>query len=72
MQTVVGIFTSRAAAEQAAEQLCSLGIARDQSHFLVPGAGPDSLEQVPTSETEQPGMGSKGLGCVGGCWRVQR
>jgi hypothetical protein len=57
MQTVVGIFTSRAAAEHAAEQLYRLGIARDQLHFLVPGASPDQPEQVPTSDTEQPGMG---------------
>jgi len=66
MQTVVGIFTSQAAAEQAAEQLCSLGIARDQIHFLVPGARLDQPEQVPTSETEQPGMGSAIGGVVGG------
>jgi len=66
MQTVVGIFTARAAAEQATEQLCRLGIARDQIHFLVPGASLDRPEQVPTSETEQPGMGPALGGVVGG------
>jgi hypothetical protein len=66
MQTVVGIFTSRAAAEQATEQLCRLGIARDQIHFLVPGASLDQPAQVPTSETEQPGMGTALGGVVGG------
>jgi hypothetical protein len=66
MQTVVGIFTSRAVAEQAAEQLYRLGIARDQVHFLVPGASLDQPEQVPTSETEQPGMGKALGGAVGG------
>jgi hypothetical protein len=66
MQTVVGIFTSRAAAEQATEQLYRLGIARDQIHFLVPGSSLDRPEQVPTSETEQPGMGPALGGAVGG------
>ena len=44
MQTVVGIFTSQVAAEHAAEQLRRLGIARDQIHFLVPGASLDQPE----------------------------
>src|SRR5215472_5535262 len=66
MQSVVGIFTSRAVAEHAAEQLCRLGIARDQVHFLVPGASPEQPEQVPTSDTEQPGMGPAIGGVVGG------
>src|SRR5215475_192454 len=66
MQTVVGIFTSRAAAEHATEQLCRLGITRDQIHFLVPSAALEQPEQVPTSETEQPGMGPALGSVVGG------
>lgn len=66
MQTVVGIFTSQAAAEHAAEQLCSLGIAREHINFLVPGASATQLEQVPTTETEQPGMGPALGTIVGG------
>ena len=66
MHTVVGIFTSRAAADRAAEQLCHLGIARDQIHFLVPDTSLEQPEQVPTSETEQPGMGPALGGIVGG------
>src|SRR5262245_55373620 len=66
MQTVVGIFTSQAAAEPAAEQLCRLGMARDQIHFLVPGATLDQPESTPTSETEQPGMGPALGSVVGG------
>jgi outer membrane lipoprotein SlyB len=66
MQTVVGIFTSQVAAEHAAEQLYHLGIPRDQVHFLIPGAGSDQPEAVPTSETEQPGMGPALGGVVGG------
>ena len=66
MQTVVGIFTSRAAAEHANAQLCSLGIAREQINFLMPGASDAQLTQVPTTETEQPGMGPALGGMVGG------
>lgn len=66
MQTVVGIFTSQAAAERAAEQLYQLGIAWEQSNFLIPGASPAQLEQVPTTDTEQPGMGPAIGGIVGG------
>jgi len=66
MQTVVGIFTSQAAAEHAAVRLCSLGLTREQINFLIPGASQAQLEQVPTTETEQPGMGRALGGVVGG------
>ena len=66
MQTVVGIFTSQVAAERAAERLCSLALTREQINFLIPGASQAQLEQVPTTETEQPGMGRALGGVVGG------
>jgi hypothetical protein len=66
MQTVVGTFTSQTAAEHAAERLCALGIAREHINFLIPGASEAQLEQVPTTETEQPGMGPAIGGVVGG------
>src|SRR5262245_52905783 len=66
MQTVVGIFTSQAAAERAAERLYQLGIAWEQINFLIPGDSPAKLAQVPTTETEQPGMGTAIGGVVGG------
>jgi len=66
MQTVVGIFTSQAAAERAAERLGSVGIAQEQINFLIPGASPAQLERVNTTETEQPGMGAALGGVVGG------
>jgi hypothetical protein len=66
MQTVVGIFTSRVVAERAAERLHTLGIAQEHINFLVPGASELQLEQVPTTETEQPGMGPAIGGVVGG------
>src|SRR5215467_11920750 len=62
MQAVVGIFTS----QDAAERLCSLGITREHINFLVPEASVTQLEQVPTTETEQPGMGPAIGTVVGG------
>ena len=50
MRTVVGIFTSQAAAERAAEHLYQLGIAWEQINCLIPG---DSPPQTPSS----PGWG---------------
>jgi len=66
MKTVAGIFTSQAAAERAAERLRSKGIAPEHINFLTPGTSRAQLETVPTTETEQPGMGKAVGGLVGG------
>jgi hypothetical protein len=66
MKTVVGIFTTSAAAERAADQLVARGLARECLNYLIPGASPTPLEAVPTTETEQPGMGKVLGGVVGG------
>jgi hypothetical protein len=57
MSTVAGIFNSRADAERAAEGLRSAGFSEDRLSLLTPGASQDQLDDVPTTETEQPGMG---------------
>ena len=66
MHTVVAIFTSQEAAEHAAARLGSLGIPREQLNFLMPGAPTSALAEVPTTETEQPGMGAALGSMVGG------
>jgi hypothetical protein len=66
MRTVVGVFTSQTAVEAAAERLCSLGIEREHISFLIPRDATRRLAQVPTTETEQPGMGPALGGVVGG------
>ena len=66
MHTVVAIFTSQEAAEHAAARLGSLGIPREQMNFLIPGAPAAAREEVPTTETEQPGMGAALGSVVGG------
>jgi hypothetical protein len=62
----MAIFTSQEAAAHAAARLGSLGIPREQMHFLMPGAPAAALEEVPTTETEQPGMGAALGSVVGG------
>jgi hypothetical protein len=66
MQTVVGIFTSRIAGERAIEQLRSYGIADDSINLLTPQDDEKALHSVPTTQTEQPGMGQALGGVVGG------
>jgi hypothetical protein len=66
MRTVVGIFTSHADAERAAQELRALGIADEHLNFLVPGTTTLHTDAVPTTDTEQPGMGKALGGVVGG------
>lgn len=69
MESVVGIFTSRDSARRAAREVPSLGVREDQINFLVPGSEQEihgEIQEVPTTETEQPGIGKALGGVVGG------
>ncbi len=67
METIAGIFDSRADAERAVFGLHSAGIAKDRIAFLTPGSSDEQAESaVPTTDTEQPGMGKAMGGAVGG------
>lgn len=66
MKTVVGILTERADAELAAERLRQNGIGADHINLLTPNSSVDEVADVPTTETEQPGMGAAMGGVVGG------
>jgi hypothetical protein len=66
MSTVAGIFNSRAGAESAVRALLGAGFGEDRISLLTPGASPSQLDDVPTTETEQPGMGAALGGTVGG------
>lgn len=71
METVAGIFTSRAGAEGAIRELHALGIPNDRIAFLTPGMNDAQAERaVPTDDTEQPGMGAAMGGTVGGAMGV--
>jgi hypothetical protein len=67
MNTVAGIFTSRAEAERAFESLRSSGIGEDSISLLTPGTTQQEIDaSVPTTETEQSGTGTAFGGAVGG------
>ncbi len=70
MSTVAGIFNTREAASRAVELLRSNGVAEDRINLLTPGSSSEELEAVPTTETEQPGMGAALGGTVGGALGV--
>ena len=71
MKSIVGIFNSLADAQRGAAILRSVGIPKDRVSVLAPGTTESELEaNVPTSETEQPGMGRALGGTVGGALGV--
>ncbi|HEV7858878.1 MAG TPA: hypothetical protein VGO91_09640 [Pyrinomonadaceae bacterium] len=71
MKTVTGIFTSRADAEQAVERIRTIALPDKYISLLTPGTSPEQIDAaVPTTETEQPGMGSALGGTVGGALGV--
>lgn len=66
MSTVAGIFNSSADAESAVEALRMAGIDEERVSLLTPGTSDSQLDDVPTTETEQEGMGKAVGGVVGG------
>ena len=70
MNTVAGIFQSRSDAERAIETLRTThGLPDENLNLLSPGAAgaeEGAETDVPTSDTEQPGMGNAVGGVVGG------
>lgn len=66
MKTVVGILTSRSDAELVVERLWRLGINPENISLLAPGDSGGKVQEIPTTETEQPGMGPAMGGVVGG------
>ncbi len=67
METVAGIFRSRADAERAVKEVHAIGVANDRIALLTPGMSEERVEEtVPTADSEQPGMGKAMGGAVGG------
>src|SRR5262245_37409671 len=64
MKSVVGIFKSRSAGEAVLERLRAIGIEDDKVSLLTPAE--HDVSRIPTTETEQPGMGAALGGVVGG------
>jgi hypothetical protein len=66
MNTVVGVFESRSAAERACAELAPLGIAEHRVNILTPQMTEREIAALPTVEAEQPGMGKAFGAVVGG------
>jgi hypothetical protein len=66
MQSVLGIFDSRAVAEQAVQGLLATPIAPRSIIFLSGEAGKAQVENLTTTDTERDGMGEVVGGVVGG------
>jgi hypothetical protein len=66
MKPVTGIFRSAESAEHAINRLQSIGIGEKEINILTPGASTRQIADVPTSDTEQSGMGKALGGLVGG------
>ncbi|HTS60755.1 MAG TPA: hypothetical protein VMH28_01965 [Candidatus Acidoferrales bacterium] len=66
MRTVSGIFQSTESATVALSGLRSAGFSENQVNLLCPGARESEIHSVPTSETEQQGMGGAIGGVLGG------
>jgi hypothetical protein len=67
MQAVTGVFKSQDQADNAVNQLRSLGITDKKIGIVRPGTAPERLEAgIPVSDTEEPGMGRAMGAAVGG------
>jgi hypothetical protein len=66
MKTVVGVFRSYPTARGAADDLLRAGFSRDRVNLLCPGSPEEKIHTIPTSETEQPGVGAAIGGMLGG------
>jgi hypothetical protein len=76
MEAVTGVFTTRAAAEEALHKVHKAGIPVEKITLLTPGSADQinkEIQAVPTDATEQPGMGKAmgallggGVGLTGG------
>jgi len=62
MKTVAGVFRYATSARDAALELGRAGFARDRVNLLFPDTPEGSIHSIPTSQTEEPGVG----GAIGG------
>ena len=65
MKAVTGIFTSFEQARRSAEELSAQGFSNDHLNLLAPGSSAADIEDIPSTEGEQPGMGKAVGGVVG-------
>jgi hypothetical protein len=66
MTPVVGVFKSRYAAERGIDRIMTMGVVREKINILTPGSTDAQVAAIPTSDTEQSGMGAAVGKVVGG------
>ena len=66
MESIVGIFSSRVAAEQAVRGLVARGLSLQSISLLSGEAGTAQIENLPTTDAERDGMGEAVGAVVGG------
>jgi hypothetical protein len=66
MTPTIGIFVERSATERAVANLRAVGFSPESIRVLAPGNSSAVAARVPTSEAEQPGIGTAMGGVIGG------
>jgi hypothetical protein len=66
MHTIVGIFNSRAQAEQAVQSLLAGGTPANSIHYFTGECAPEEIEALRTTDAEAPGMGKAMGAFLGG------
>ena len=66
MHTIVGIFSSRAQAEQAVQRLLAGGTPANTIHYFTGDCAPEEIESLRTTDAEAPGMGKAMGAFLGG------
>ena len=66
MKTVAGVFRYYQPARDAASALVRAGFSPKQVNLLSPGSSAEAVHAIPTSDTEQPGVGGAIGGMIGG------
>jgi hypothetical protein len=66
VQSLVGVFNSRPAAEEAVAGLRAVGLGDESIVFLTPESTEQAVESVPTTDAESPGIGKAISSYLGG------
>lgn len=66
MATITGVFEHTTAAQECLSRLHRLGVTDPDITVLWPGTSGQASKEIPTSDSEQPGMGAAMGGVVGG------
>jgi len=66
MEPITGVFRTLSTAREAVDRVRILGVPRDRINLLTPGATFDKIDNAPTEQAEQPGMGTAMGAMLGG------